>query len=169
MQFASKAEASDPLVCAVLAAQVAELRGRIDAGATVELLWQTSDVLSRLSRLVLEFAKRCSDSDPDLNEECNAAVAAEAEISRSLESLAFTQAQRNDFTCQTVDCVVTALERMAVADVPAGGRLSPNDLAALYVSEEQRQVHDAATRQFAISTSSGQTVSESRSQEEPGE
>jgi hypothetical protein len=148
MQFTT--EASENLVCAVLAAQVAELRGRIDTGATVELLWQTSDVLSRLSGLVLEFAKRCSDSDPNLNEECNAAVAAEAEISRSLESLAFAQAQRNDFTCQTVDCVVTALERLAATDVPVGARLSPDDLTTLYVSEDQRQVHDAVTRQFAV-------------------
>jgi hypothetical protein len=143
-------EAGEHLVCAVLAAQVAELRGRIDTGTTVELLWQTSDVLSRLSGLVLEFAKRCRDSDPNLNQECNAAIAAEAEISRSLESLAFEQAQRNDFTCQTVDCVVTALERLAVTDVPVGTRLSPSDLAALYVSEDQRKVHDAATRQFTI-------------------
>jgi hypothetical protein len=159
-------EASEHLVCAVLAAQVAELRGRIDSGATVELLWQTSDVLSRLSNLVLEFAKRCGASDPNLNEECNAAVAAEAEISRSVESLAFTQAQRNDFTCQTVDCVVTALERLAVTDVSAGARLSPNDLAALYVSEEQRQVHDAATRQFAIAAE--RNGSGSRGREGPG-
>ena len=143
------AEAGEYLVCAVLAAQVGELRGRIDTGATVELLWQTTDVLSQLSGLVAELAKRCSDSDPNLNEECNAAVAAEAEITRSLENLAFTQAQRNDFTCQTVDCVVTALERLAATDAPVGARLSPNDLAALYVSEDQRQVHDAATRQFA--------------------
>jgi hypothetical protein len=164
MQF--NTEAGEHLVCAVLAAQVAELRGRIDSGATVELLWQTSDVLSRLSNLVLEFAKRCSDSDPNLNEECNAAVAAEAEISRSLESLAFAQAQRNDFTCQTVDCVVTALERLAVTDVGAGARLSANDLAALYVSEDQRQVHDAATRQFAIAAERNATGG--RSQEESG-
>jgi hypothetical protein len=165
MQFST--EANDNLVCAVLAAQVAELRGRIDTGATVELLWQTSDVLSRLSSLVLEFAKRCSDSDPNLNEECNAAVAAEAEISRSLESLAFTQAQRNDFTCQTVDCVVTALERLAVADMTVGTRLSPNDLAALYVSEDQRQVHDAATRQFA--NVAGRNGTENRGREGSGE
>jgi hypothetical protein len=158
----SNTEVGEHLVCAVLAAQVAELRSRIDSGATVELLWQTSDVLSRLSGLVLEFAKRCSDSDPNLNEECNAAVAAEAEISRSLESLAFAQAQRNDFTCQTVDCVVTALERLAVTDVPAGARLSPNDLAALYVSEDQRQVHDVAARQFAIAAERNGAGSRSR-------
>ena len=165
MQFST--EANDSLVCAVLAAQVAELRGRIDTGATVELLWRTSDMLSRLSGLVLELAKRCHTSDHELNEQCNAAVAAEVEINRSLESLAFEQAQRNDFTCQTVDCVVTALERLAVTDVPVGARLSPNDLAALYVSEDQRQVHDAVTRKFAIVASSGRIGTESRGREEP--
>jgi len=147
MQF--DAEAGDNLVCAVLAAQVAELRGRIDTGAAVELLWQTSDVLSQLSGLVVELAKRCHKSDGDLSAQCNTAVAAEIDIRRSLESLAFAQAQRNDFTCQTVDCVVTALGRLATSD---GARLSPDDLAALYVSEEQRQVHDAATRQFVAVT-----------------
>ena len=162
MQF--NTEAGEHLVCAVLAAQVAELRGRIDTGATVELLWRTSDILSRLSGLVLEFAKRCSD--PELNEQCNTAIAAEVEISRSLESLAFEQAQRNDFTCQTVDCVVTALERLAVTDAPVGTRLSPSDLAALYVSEDQRNIHDAATRQFA--TAAGRNGAEDRSREGPG-
>jgi hypothetical protein len=163
MQFDT--EASENLVCAVLAAQVAELRGRIDTGVTVELLWRTTDVLSQLSGLVVELAKRCRDSDHALSKQCNTAVAAEVEISRSLESLAFEQAQRNDFTCQTVDCVVTALERLAVTDVPAGGRLSPNDLAALYVSEDQRLVHDAATRQFAIAA--GRNGADSRSREGP--
>lgn len=164
MQF--NTEASEHLVCAVLAAQVAELRGRIDTGATVELLWQTTDVLSQLSGLVVELAKRCHESDGELSAQCNTAVAAEIEIRRSLESLAFTQAQRNDFTCQTVDCVVTALERMAVTDEPAGARLSPDDLAALYVSEDQRLVHDAATRQFAIVA--GRNGAESRGREGPG-
>jgi len=164
MQFDS--EASENLVCAVLAAQVAELRGRIDTGATVELLWRTTDVLSQLSGLVVELARRCHESDQALSEQCSTAVEAEAEISRSLESLAFEQAQRNDFTCQAVDCVVTALERLAVTDGPVGARLSPNDLAALYVSEEQRQVHDAVTRQFVIAA--GRSVAEIRSRKGPG-
>jgi hypothetical protein len=145
---------SEHLVCAVLAAQVAALRDRIDTGAAVELLWQTSDVLSQLSGLVAKLAQRCSPADDGLNEQCDAAVAAESEISRSLESLAFQQAQRNDFTCQTVDCVVSALERLADTSAPVGSRLSASDLVALYVSEDQREVHDATTRQFAIDASS---------------
>lgn len=163
----STTEASEKHVCSVLAAQVAELRDRIDGGAAIELLWRTSDVLSQLSGLVLELAKRCHDSE--LNAQCNAAVAAEAEISRSIESLAFEQAQRNDFTCQTVDCVVTALERLAGADGPAGNGLSLDDLAALYVSEEQRNVHDAATRQFAAVAASGPTGAKGHSREGPQE
>jgi hypothetical protein len=146
--------ASEHLVCAVLAAQVAALRGRIDTGTTVELLWQTSDMLSQLSGLVTKLVQRCSASDDGLNAQCDAAVAAEGEINRSLESLAFQQAQRNDFTCQTVDCVVSALERLADTSAPIGSRLSAGDLAALYVSEDQRDVHDAAIRQFAIDASS---------------
>jgi hypothetical protein len=161
-------EASEQMVCAVLAAQVAVLRERIDTGATVELLWRASDVLSQMSRLVLELAKRSGDSDADLRERCDMTIAAEADVSRLLESLAFEQAQRNDFTCQTVDCVVTALERLAVPALPAGVRLSPGDLAALYVSEDQRQVHEAATRKFVIASSLGRSASEGGSSEGPG-
>ena len=163
----SATEANDNVVCAVLAAQVAELRNRIDSCATVELLWRTSDVLSQLSGLVLELAKRGHDSE--LNEQCKAAVAAEGEISRMLENLAFEQAQRNDFTCQTVDCVVTALERLAVTDAAGGNRLSADDLAALYVSEEQRKVHDAVIRRFARGASSGPAGTHGNSREGPAE
>jgi hypothetical protein len=46
------------------------------------------------------------------------------------------------------DCVETALERLAAADATVGGRLSSDDLAELYVSEDQRKVHDAVTRRF---------------------
>jgi len=164
MQFTS--EASEHLVCAVLAAQVAELRDRIDGGATVELLWRTSEVLMQLSDLVRELATRCHDSE--LQAQCTTVVAAEAEVSRSIESLAFEQAQRNDFTCQTVDCVVTALERLAVTDGPVGNRISPDELAALYVSEEQRKVHDAATRRFVIGVSPAPTGGDCHGDERPG-
>jgi hypothetical protein len=164
MQFDT--EASEHLVCAVLAAQVAELRGRIDTGATVDLLWRTADVLSQLSGLVRKLAQRCCESDLELNAQCNIAVMSEVEISRSLEHLAFEQAQRNDFTCQTVDCVVTALERLAITDAPIGARLSPNELAALYVSERQREVHEAATREFVISLSSELSETDSRGPED---
>ncbi|MGA2129343.1 MAG: hypothetical protein ABSG76_24695 [Xanthobacteraceae bacterium] len=145
-------DTSERLVCAVLAGQVAALRDCIDTGATVDLLWRTTDVLSQLSGLVLELSRRHPGSGPD--EQCAAAVAAEADISRSLTELAFVQAQHHDFARQMADCVVTALGRLAT-DAPSGARLSPHDLLALYVSEDQRKVHDAVARQFAIDALSG--------------
>jgi len=151
----SPTDASENLVHAVLAAQVAELRNRVDSGAMVELLWRTSDVLAELSGLVAELAGRCHHSNAELHSKCNAAVEVEVDLRQSLESLAFEQAQRNDFICQTVDCVVTALERLAAADVRESPRLSPNDLAALYVSEDQRKVHHAVVRRFSLAGSSG--------------
>jgi len=143
-------------VCAVLAAQVVALRESIDAGATIEFLWHTSDVLLQLSALVQQLARHSDNLDSSLRERCDAAVAAEAAINASLGSLAFSHAQRNDFTCQTIDCVATALERLAVSGTGTS-RLSLEDLSALYVCEAQRTVHDkvvgrqdgAALRQLA--------------------
>jgi hypothetical protein len=56
--------------------------------------------------------------------------------------LAFLQAQRQDFAKQIANCVVAALEHMAMAKMPAGSIFSSNDLAALYVSDDQRKLHD---------------------------
>jgi hypothetical protein len=134
---------SERIVCAILAAQVAVLRDHIDTGVTAELLWQTTDALSRLSKLVLELTKGDAPVDTDLNGECAAALVNGAEINRSLDGLAFLQAQRQDFARQMADCVVAALERLAGPDAPIGARLTPEELAAMYVSEEQRKVHTA--------------------------
>lgn len=151
------ADTGERLVCAVLAAQVAVIRDRVDGDTTVDLLWRTADLLTQLSRLVVELSRRHPTADPQLDEQCAAAVAAEAEISRSLDAMAFVRAQRQDVARQMADCVVMALERLAAADAvpgaspgqPPGARLSPGDLAALYVCDDQREVHDAVTRQFA--------------------
>jgi hypothetical protein len=155
-------DTDEHLVCAVLAAQVAVLRNRIDSGATVELLWQASDVLSQLSGLVLELLSRCPDTDAALHEQCQTLVAAKVVVDRSIDGLAFGLAQRNDFTCQTVDCIVTALGRLADTDAPIGARLSPDDLAALYVSVDQREVHDAVIRQFSADAASRHSVGRGR-------
>jgi hypothetical protein len=149
------AEASERLVCSILAAQVAALRDRIDTGATVDLLWRTTDVLAVLSGLVLELRQSHPGADAGLDERCAAALAAEAEIRRSLDDQAFLEAQRHDFTRQLADCVVIALERLATAGTPVGARLTPNDLIALYVCEDQRIVHDAVTGQFDVGVSQG--------------
>jgi hypothetical protein len=145
------AEASERLVCAVLAAQVAVIRDRVDTGDGIDLLWRTGDVLARLSHLVIELGRRCPAPDPELNEQCAAAVAAEAEVSSALDALAFLQSQRHDLARQLADCVVTALARLAIEDTsPAGMRLSPEDLEALYVCDAQRETHEAVTQRFEI-------------------
>ena len=145
------AEASERLVCAVLAAQVAAIRDCVDTAEGADLLWRTGDLLARLSALVVELGHRCQVPDPELDEQCAAAVAAEAEVSTALDALAFLQSQRHDLARQMADCVVTALVRLAADQDPAAGnRLSPEDLAALYVCEAQRRTHEAVARQFKM-------------------
>jgi hypothetical protein len=157
----------DRLVCAVLAAQVAELRARVDAGATVELLWRSSDLLSKLSALVTELTDRCCDAA--LTQQCNETVATALEIRQSIEEAAFAQAQRTDLTCQTIDCIAVALDRLAVTDARDGPRLSPDDLAALYVSEQQRKIHHAVAVKFAAAGSAGRDDAAIRVRERRGE
>ena len=166
--MASPTDASETLVHAVLAAQVAELRNRVDTGATLELLWRSSDVLAQLSGLVEELAGRCQNADAELHGRCDAAVEAEVSLRQALETLAFEQAQRNDFIAQTIDCVVTALGRLAAADVRESPALSPHDLAALYVSEDQRRVHQAVVRRFSLAGPSDRDGLESRDRERRG-
>jgi hypothetical protein len=162
------AEANERLVCAVLAAQVAAVRDRLDTGATVDLLWRTADVLARLSGLVLELAQHHPAPNAGLDEQCAAAVAAESEISQALDGVAFLQAQRDDLARQMADCIVTALERLAAADTPAGARLSPGDLAALYVCDDQRRVHAAVTRRFGKDASAQERPSRAGSGQQEG-
>ncbi len=136
-------EANERLVCAILAEQVSTLRDRMDASATFDLLWRTTALLSWLSGLLNNLSRHNPSANPVLERERVEAIAEVAEIRRSLDELAFFQAQRQDFAKQIADCVVTALERMAVAEMPAGTSFSSGDLAALYVSDDQRKLHDA--------------------------
>ncbi len=146
----SSVEENERLVCAVLAAQVAAIRDHVEADATVDLLWRIADNLARLSSLVHELAKRHPVPDPGLDQQCAAAVAAETEVSQTLDALAFQQAQRHDLARQKADCVVTALERLATINASPGSRLSPHDLAAMYISDEQHDVHDAVVSRFGL-------------------
>ncbi len=136
------AEANERIVCAILAEQVAALRERMDATAAFDLLWRTSALLSWLSGLLSDASAHASHANPVLDRERSEAITEIAEIRRALDDLAFLQAQRQDFAKQIADCVVTALERMAVAEMPAGTSFSSKDLAALYVSDEQRKLHE---------------------------
>jgi hypothetical protein len=139
-------ESNEQLVCAILAEQVAALRDRMDAAQAFDLLWRTSALLSWVSGLLGDLARHSSHANPVLERERQEAVTEISEIRRALDELAFLQAQRQDFAKQIADCVVTALERMAVAQMPAGTHFSSADLASLYVSAEQRQLHDAVLR-----------------------
>lgn len=139
------AEANERIVCAILAEQVATLRERMDASAAFDLLWRTSALLSWLSGLLSDGAAHVSPSphaNPVRERERTEAITEIAEIRRALDDLAFLQAQRQDFAKQIADCVVIALERMAVAEMPPGTSFSSSDLAALYVSDDQRKLHD---------------------------
>jgi hypothetical protein len=148
----SAAEASERLACIILGAQVKLLRDRIDSDAR-----RTTEMLERLSGLVLDTARRRHAPGPATADQNAAATAADAEIIASLDRLAFLEAQRHDFARQMADCLVTGLERLGAADAPAGARLSPDDLAALYVCEDQRKVHDAVTRQSGVEVSRDQS------------
>jgi hypothetical protein len=89
-----------------------------------------------------------SHANPVLARERAEAISEIAEIRRALDDLAFLQAQRQDFARQIADCVVIALERMAVAEMPPGTSFSSSDLAALYVSADQRKLHENVIRRF---------------------
>jgi hypothetical protein len=116
------------LVCAVLAAQVAALRDGMHTHSAVEALWQASDALSQLA----------GRAPPD----CLAAL---EQVRGRLEDLAFGQVQSADCLSQRAECVVTALRILA----SAGARLPPGKLLALYVTEDQRRVHEDAAGRFA--------------------
>lgn len=136
------AEANERIVCAILAEQVAALRERMDATTAFDLLWRTSALLSWLSGLLGDMSAHSTHSNPVLEREHAEAMTEIVEIRRALDELAFVQAQRQDFAKQIADCVVVALERMAVAEMPPGTSFSSMDLAALYVSADQRKLHD---------------------------
>jgi hypothetical protein len=142
-------EPNERLVCAILAEQVAALRDRMDTSTTFDLLWRTTALLSWLSGLLSDVSRHAGEHmTPVLERERAEALTEVGEIRRALDELAFVHAQRHDFVHQIADCVVVALERMAIAQMPAGTHFSSDDLAALYVSEDQRQLHNAVLRRL---------------------
>jgi hypothetical protein len=151
----ASADASERLVCAVLAAQVAVIRDRFDNTEAFDILWQTADLLERLATLVEELGRRCPEPDANLDEQCASAITAQAEARAALDSLAFNQSQQRDIARQMADCVATALARLAADQTQAAGRrLSPEDLAALYVCDMQREIHEIVASRFGLGTAS---------------
>jgi hypothetical protein len=135
----------DRLVQAILAAQIAVVRDRIENSETIDLMWRTTDVLARLAGLVPELARR--NPGADMERQCTSAIANMTDISKSLDDMAFVQAQRQDYTRQMADCVAIALTRLA-AQGAGESTFSADDLTKLYVCAEQREVHDTALRAF---------------------
>jgi len=132
------------VVLAILAAQVAAVRERIENSESIDLMWRTTDVLARLAGLVPELARR--NPGADMERQCSAAIGNMTDISKSLDDMAFVQAQRQDYTRQMADCVATALTRLAAQGGGEDKSFSPDDLAALYVCAEQREIHLSVMR-----------------------
>ncbi|MDE8345532.1 MAG: hypothetical protein POH28_05060 [Acidocella sp.] len=141
-------DADERIVCAILAEQVAALRDRMDGGASFELLWRTTALLSWVSGLLNDLSKNSHNINPVLVRENIEAIAKIAEIRHGLDELAFSQAQKQDFARQIADCVVTALERMSVAEMQGHDEFSLDDLSKLYVSDDQRRLHESVLRRI---------------------
>src|SRR5580704_6449474 len=111
---------AQPGVFALLAAQVALVRDRIESDATahVGLLFQAADTLAQFGALLDRFARHAGALPPELEAARVSAAAADVDLTRALNELAFAQAQRADLSRQMADGVVRALR---VLD--AGGAL----------------------------------------------
>jgi len=129
-------------VFALLAAQAAAVRDRIehDATAHVDLLWKASDSIAQLVALLDRLARHAGTLPLELVASCASAEVANAELGRALDERAFMAAQRIDLSRQMADGVVLLLRGLD----GAGAALSPDQLAAFYVSQEQHAVHAIA-------------------------
>jgi hypothetical protein len=128
-----------PGVFALLAAQAAAVRDRIeiDATAYVDLLWKAADAIAQLGILVDRLTQHAGTLPPELAASCAAAEAANTELGTLLDERAFKQAQNIDLSRQMADGVVVALRGLD----EAGAGFSHEQLAASYVSQEQHEVH----------------------------
>ncbi|MFL5253230.1 MAG: hypothetical protein ACJ8AI_10115 [Rhodopila sp.] len=127
---------SEPIVFTLLAAQAAALRDRILAVTTVQtdLLWQAADTIARQASLVAELGGQDGGLPDDLASACTAA----AKLGEALDDLAFMQAQRADLVRQMAEAIVRVLEHLGAH----GPTMSPDQIAAFYVSQDQQEVHD---------------------------
>jgi len=136
------AGAVHPTVFALLAAQVAAVRDRIESDATahLDLLWKAVDTTTQLVALLDRLSSHAGTLPPELATACASAETAQAELGRALDELAFTQAQRMDLSRQMADAVVLALRCLDAGETS----LTPEQIATVYVSQEQRAVHAVA-------------------------
>ena len=146
--------APPPSIFVLLAAQAAAVRDRIENDATsiVDLLWRAADSIAQLVALLDRLTRHAGTLPPELAASCGSAKAAITDLGRMLDERAFTQAQTNDLSRQMADAVVLALRALD----EGGAKLSPEELAASYVSHEQREVH-SVTLAVAGDASTGTT------------
>ena len=72
-------------------------------------------------------------------------------LDRALDDLTFHHAQHQDLARQTADLVAHALKLLAAGNVDPLHTLSLNGLLALYVSDDQRRLHEAVLADHARS------------------
>jgi hypothetical protein len=137
-----QARAPQPTVFALLAAQVAAVRDRIesDAATHVELLSKAADTVTQLVTLLDRLARHAGRLPAELAASCALAEAADMALGRALDEGGFKQAQNMDLSRQMADGVVRALHKLDAG----GGMLSPEQIAAFFVSAEQHAVHALA-------------------------
>ena len=119
--MSSDVAANERLVVSVLAEQMAALAEQIAGSGMVGPLVACGDLLSVLVSQIDEHSP---------------AAATAAQLDKALDDLAFRQAQQQDLARQTADLVMRAL-RMLSSDA-----LSLDCLKALYVSDQQRRLHE---------------------------
>ena len=119
--MSSDVAANERLVVSVLAEQMAALAEQIAGSGMVGPLVACGDLLSVLVSQIDEHSP---------------AAATAAQLDKALDDLAFRQAQQQDLGRQTADLVMRAL-RMLSSDA-----LSLECLKALYVSDQQRRLHE---------------------------
>jgi xanthine/CO dehydrogenase XdhC/CoxF family maturation factor len=122
------------LIHAILAAQIAALRERIASPEVTERLMGCTEVVALLAWQV----------SPD-----SAAATTAAALETALDELVFYHAQHQDLARQTADLVAHALNILATAGADQPPALSLSGLSALYVSEDQRQLHEAVRAEHA--------------------
>ena len=124
------------MIFTLLAAQAASLRDRIMAVTTVQadLLTQAADTIAHQAALVAELGGQGGGLPDDLAHVCTTA----GKLGEALDDLAFMQAQRADLARQMAEAIVQVLELLGVH----GTRMSPDQIAAFYVCQDQQDVHD---------------------------
>jgi len=133
-QHAAPAPPELRVIFTILAEQLAALRERIAGPGMFERLVSCAELVATLS----------SQLPP--GGECAATA---ARLDSALDDLAFHHAQHQDLARQTADLVARALTMLAEGAAVPARTLTLSALSALYVSDDQRRLHDAVVAEHA--------------------